>query len=542
MRSLSFNGLDPGFVDVPSDTVFPGRLGDKQKLPVSFYGKGTSLGCRMVLQCLEEKGISFTFKKVDIILLENFSQQFLNLSEGGIPVVACDGVNITPREENFNSKKGKLRDFHLSETIETCMMLDKLFPESKFVFNDEVLISCLCSHDLIVKLAMELMMRVDPKSSSRALLWKKMLQAKAKVLQQVKTVRTGRPELLLQWVNGSDSALQPLREWLVWLDETLKHSPHGWVTRLESFSAADAACAVSLNKIYELLAEEALGLQDLKFVSAYLDKLSRRSSFQLAFRTFVPWEFWVNIHPERLRIAMNIYDSIAAEDKNPQMFCELRCTIESFLKYDFKAPKSSWDSSFILDQWFRPGCSLTQLQRQLWFCLDSQRLSQLDKYFAEHWKDVLESCLEGNFNSLDQTFDGMVALIIILDQFSRHIYRSNAKQLRGDSLAVKFCKACVAHPEFSNATTAQKIFILMPLEHSEIIDDQQQGDELFRQALRETKLLEDRFWAGFMYYKKMRHEEVLNKYGRFPSRDCLKGLASSQQENETFPKIDLTFW
>ena len=105
----------------------------------------------------------------------------------------------------------------------------------------------------------------------------------------------------------------------------------------------------------------------------------------------------------------------------------------------------------------------------LWF----QPSSEYDKHITEHFqKDVLES-LEGKKLDWKKEKDGMMAYILLNDQFPRNIFRGCPQAFANDHLSLQATKEVLANREkYNQYYLLEKCFILLPLEHSEKMEDQ----------------------------------------------------------------------
>ncbi|HBR00066.1 MAG TPA: DUF924 domain-containing protein [Cyanobacteria bacterium UBA11691] len=116
---------------------------------------------------------------------------------------------------------------------------------------------------------------------------------------------------------------------------------------------------------------------------------------------------------------------------------------------------------------------------------------------------------------------GRLAEIIILDQFSRNIYRNQALAFAFDSLALALAQEAISGQTNRYLTIEQKSFLYLPFMHSESLRIHEIAVELFSQPGLESNL-------QFEY----RHKEIIEKFGRYPHRNDLLGRLSTPEETK----------
>jgi len=121
--------------------------------------------------------------------------------------------------------------------------------------------------------------------------------------------------------------------------------------------------------------------------------------------------------------------------------------------------------------------------------------------------------------------ESMVALIVVLDQFSRNLYRGDARSFAQDAYALECTREALARGDDRALLPVQRQFIYLPLEHSESLADQDRCVELMGalDAFPETHGLVE--WAE-------KHRVIVRRFGRFPHRNAVLGRASTPEEIE----------
>ena len=119
----------------------------------------------------------------------------------------------------------------------------------------------------------------------------------------------------------------------------------------------------------------------------------------------------------------------------------------------------------------------------------------------------------------------MLALVIVLDQFSRNLYRGDARAFAQDARALQCAREALARGDDAKLLPVERQFLYMPFEHSEDLAAQDCAVELMRalDAYEATRGLVE--WVE-------RHREVIRRFGRFPHRNALLSRASTSEEAE----------
>ncbi|HET7728624.1 MAG TPA: DUF924 family protein [Usitatibacter sp.] len=117
----------------------------------------------------------------------------------------------------------------------------------------------------------------------------------------------------------------------------------------------------------------------------------------------------------------------------------------------------------------------------------------------------------------------MLALVIVLDQFSRHLYRGDGRAFAQDAHARECVAEALVRGDDLALLPVERQFLYLPLEHSEDAADQDRAVELMRslEAFEETRGLAE--WA-------VKHREVIARFGRFPHRNEALGRPSTPDE------------
>lgn len=150
-----------------------------------------------------------------------------------------------------------------------------------------------------------------------------------------------------------------------------------------------------------------------------------------------------------------------------------------------------------------------------WFKKDSAFDLEIKKRFGQVHRQATQQLLS-NWRT---TVEGRLAEIIILDQFSRNIYRDSPLAFAFDELAIELTKQAL--PFAQQLPAVQRRFLYMPLMHSENIADQTLSLQLFKSLGLEKP-----------YYYAQQHAQIIQQFGRFPFRNAILNRESTVAEIE----------
>ncbi len=179
----------------------------------------------------------------------------------------------------------------------------------------------------------------------------------------------------------------------------------------------------------------------------------------------------------------------------------------------------------VLDYWFgaldRQGMPDPGRHR-LWFGYDPET----DRDCAQQFGDAVGRAVAGSLDHWADTDDGLVALIVLLDQFTRNIFRGEPGAFSGDQRALRAALDCIDSGREHRLPTIHRVFVYLPLEHSEELALQERCVRLFDQLVADAG---DHRIADFRRYA-IAHRDVIARFGRFPHRNAVLGRNSSAEE------------
>ncbi len=179
----------------------------------------------------------------------------------------------------------------------------------------------------------------------------------------------------------------------------------------------------------------------------------------------------------------------------------------------------------ILTFWFgEPGSddASYQKRRQLWF----SKKPEFDQEVRARFLSDYQQAAAGGFGEWQQSPQGCLALILLLDQFPRNLFRRSPQAFATDPQALAVAKEAIAHSFDMQLEPIQRIFVYLPFEHSENLNHQIQSVNLFRQLHAQHPEFED-----VLDYA-IRHLKVIERFGRFPHRNLILGREHLPAEAE----------
>ncbi|MDP6475581.1 MAG: DUF924 family protein [Alphaproteobacteria bacterium] len=163
----------------------------------------------------------------------------------------------------------------------------------------------------------------------------------------------------------------------------------------------------------------------------------------------------------------------------------------------------------VLDFW------LVETDPEKWFSRDDA----LDEEIRVKFSGLHERAVAGELADWRATPEGCLGEIILLDQFSRNLFRGDPRAYAADARAREIMDLALARGFDAHMSEDERRFLYMPLQHSENAAHQARSVELFRD-------LEDD--KGFQFT--LRHQEIITRFGRFPHRNAALGRHSTAEE------------
>ncbi|MBI3015983.1 MAG: DUF924 domain-containing protein [Candidatus Tectomicrobia bacterium] len=155
----------------------------------------------------------------------------------------------------------------------------------------------------------------------------------------------------------------------------------------------------------------------------------------------------------------------------------------------------------------------------------------VDRAIQTEFAGDVERAAAGRLDRWKESARGRLALIILLDQFSRNIYRDTPGAFANDAQARELCLEGLRTGVDRDLGTFERAFFYLPLEHSEDIALQERSVRCFQELLDGVGPEWKETFSSFLDYA-VRHRDVVKRFGRFPHRNEILGRASTPEETE----------
>ena len=149
-----------------------------------------------------------------------------------------------------------------------------------------------------------------------------------------------------------------------------------------------------------------------------------------------------------------------------------------------------------------------------WFAKDDA----FDAEFERRFRDAHFAAARRELDGWADTAEGSLALLLLLDQFPRNVFRGTGHAYATDPLARHFAVAMVEAGQDAQIERELRLFCYLPFQHSEAMADQERAVALL-QAMDQAK------WA-------LHHRDIIRRFGRFPHRNSALGRESTPEERE----------
>ncbi|MEX2498498.1 MAG: DUF924 family protein [Wenzhouxiangellaceae bacterium] len=185
----------------------------------------------------------------------------------------------------------------------------------------------------------------------------------------------------------------------------------------------------------------------------------------------------------------------------------------------------------ILEFWFgaeeADDSTIAGRQSGLWW----GKSPEADARIREHFKPQVLAAGAGRLDGWKSRPEGWLALILLLDQFPRNIYRDTPDMYRFDDRARALCIEGLETGIDARLRLIQRVFFYLPLEHAESVEDQAWCVDLMRGLAREAPEDQKPVFEDFIGYAEA-HRNIVERFRRFPHRNAILGRESTDEEIE----------
>ena len=151
---------------------------------------------------------------------------------------------------------------------------------------------------------------------------------------------------------------------------------------------------------------------------------------------------------------------------------------------------------------------------------------KFDQVIKDRFLNDYELASKNKLDDWQDTDRGCLALIILLDQFSRNLFRESGKAFEQDEKSRSVLLKIIANNFLDKMNESERLFALLPLIHSENISDHEKAYKFMEKYLKNHSQLEKikKFWLD--------HTAAIKKFGRYPHRNKVLNRVSSKNEIE----------
>jgi uncharacterized protein (DUF924 family) len=182
----------------------------------------------------------------------------------------------------------------------------------------------------------------------------------------------------------------------------------------------------------------------------------------------------------------------------------------------------------LLEFWFGndpDDAVVAKAQASIWWAKDRQT----DAAIRQRFQPLVAAAAGGNLDDWRSSGRGQLALILLTDQLPRNIYRDTPGAFQFDGLARTLSLQGLANGSDRELRPIERVFFYLPLEHSESLEDQKRSVQLFRALAGEVPPIQRGIFDGFVDYA-LRHQAIIERFGRFPHRNMILGRPSTPEE------------
>ncbi len=185
------------------------------------------------------------------------------------------------------------------------------------------------------------------------------------------------------------------------------------------------------------------------------------------------------------------------------------------------------EAEAILDFWFGVNADAESVdaRKQRWFVVSAST----DRDIEQRFGDLLDTAIAGRLDHWRNTARGMLALIILLDQFSRNMFRGTARAFAQDTMALQLASEAIVNGLDRDLDEVERGFLYMPFQHAEDRDVQDRSVALYRELNTQAREAFRKVTDNFFRYAE-EHRTIVAQFGRFPHRNASLGREATPAE------------
>jgi uncharacterized protein (DUF924 family) len=176
----------------------------------------------------------------------------------------------------------------------------------------------------------------------------------------------------------------------------------------------------------------------------------------------------------------------------------------------------------LLGFWFAPeGSPEHDRLRKVWF----HATPEFDAVLTTQFRADYDCAAAGAYESWCDAPESCLALVLLLDQLPRNLFRNSPQAFATDAAALRAARGAIARGYDQSVAPVRRCFFYLPFEHSESLADQETAVRLY------AALPEHPDKAPFVESER-HHHEIIARFGRFPHRNAILGRPSTQEERD----------
>ena len=193
------------------------------------------------------------------------------------------------------------------------------------------------------------------------------------------------------------------------------------------------------------------------------------------------------------------------------------------------------DADSIHSYWFRGLNDLDIIDKgsprvQWWFRKDDL----IDREIRDLFEDDVKKANSGAYGDWETTARGQLSLILLFDQFPRNIYRNTPQMFETDPQALRLTLRSIGEKKDLELQLVERLFVYMPLMHAEDLTIQELSLQCFESLVNKSQEKNPRSTSYYEYSfdYAQRHQQIIERFGRFPHRNAILGRGSTSEELE----------
>ena len=182
----------------------------------------------------------------------------------------------------------------------------------------------------------------------------------------------------------------------------------------------------------------------------------------------------------------------------------------------------------ILEYWFGSdpdNANVAAERASLWW----SKNPTVDEEIRRRFESSVLQAASGRLNDWASESKGLLALILLTDQFPRNMYRDSAEAFAFDANALAWCLEGITAGLNRTLRPVEQVFFYLPLEHSESLEHQERSVSLFQKLCGIVNAEQKSVFESFLNFA-VRHRNIIARFGRFPHRNKILGRPSTAEE------------